>query len=69
MALSILQMPQVSWVHPRVNVIPDGNSDTALQELEVVVDSLVYPPGILVFFPGMVVDLKLQQADCKADLL
>lgn len=48
-------MPQVSWSRSSVNAVTDGNFHKALQELEVVVDTLVYPPGILVFSPGMIV--------------
>ena len=62
-------MRQVSWVRPRVNAVIDGNFHEALQELEVVLDALVCPPEILVFCLGTVVDLKLQEADYRADLL
>jgi hypothetical protein len=41
----------------------------ALQDFEVVLGALVYPPGILVFCPGSVVDLELQDADYGEDLL
>lgn len=61
-------MRQVSWVHPRVNSVIDGNFHEALQELQVVLDALVCPPEILVFCHGTVVDLKLQEANYRADL-
>lgn len=62
-------MRQVSWVRLRVNAVIDGNFHEALQELKVVLDALVCSPRILVFCPRTVVDLKLQEADYRADLL
>lgn len=61
-------MRQVSWVHPRVNAVIDGNFHEALQELQVVLDAVVCPPEILVFCHGTVGDLKLQEANYRADL-
>jgi len=52
-----------------VDAAIDRDFNKALQDFEVVLDALVHPPGILVFYPGTVVDLKLQDADCRADLL
>jgi hypothetical protein len=62
-------MRQVSWIHLRRDVVINKNFHEALQDCEVVLDALVHPPGILVFCPGTVVDLKLQEADYGEDLL
>lgn len=62
-------MRQVSWVRSGMNVVTDEYFHKALQDLKVVIDILVYPPGILVFCLGTIVGLKLREADHMVDLL
>lgn len=52
-----------------MNTVTDEYFHKALEDLKVVVNVLVYPPGILVFCPGAVVNLELQEADYRVDLL
>lgn len=52
-----------------MDAVIDRDFHKALEDFEVVLDALVYPPGILVFCPGTVVGLKLQEADYRPDLL